>query len=269
MSNEIVGGTVNDIRIDYINGVVSKTFRMGNGMSQDTLVRREAEKTAFRKLGFAPNLLGEDTENIYMSYIDGEKELDTAVRGYPLPVQQKIFRISGNFLADIHNKEHHKVPVDYHAQHMERVYDLLERTQHRLPAHGLDPLAVCDFLQRSYNLQEIDRAGFRFVHGDYWLNNLIGQRVNGSYRLNGIIDWELAGVNTPYEDFAVVKMSIEDAHQDSSKPFWKGYEIEPDRLLQVHYATVKTLDWISGEDPSDTLRTPFYQSKFDMIRENL
>lgn len=264
------GGTVNHIRFDKENGIVYKEFVTGNGVEKQTAHRLTAEWWSMKLMDIAPAAKGMHQAAILMSFIDGEKHLDDDIRGYPECVSASIYRQSGETLKKIHNVVHVKAK-EYHFHHQLKCADLLLRVSPLLQEKGIDAAAVYQSLQKSYHAQEIDRLGLVWTHGDYWLNNFIGKRVNGTFRLNGVIDWELAGLGSPYEDFALVKMSIEDQHEGASEDFWKGYGMKPIPDLQRHFSIVKTMEWMitDGSETNGNYDTPFYQKKLQMIRESL
>lgn len=262
---ELRGGLINKVTLDPGTGLVTKTFQQGNGIEVLPRTRLLAESRSLRTMLVAPDLRGLTRQSITMTFVDGEKQLDEEVKEYSEHRKNSVFNIAGQTLASIHDRVCTSVN-GYSAGHQHRVQSLLNKTGNALKDNGINTEHLAMFLTDSYNEREIERRGLVWTHGDYWLNNVIGTPNNGSFSVNGVIDWELAKLDTPYEDFAVVEMSIEDLHQGSSTPFWIGYGETPDAGLKRHYAIVKTMDWMTQDQNFDT---DFYQTKFDVIKRTL
>jgi len=267
---EIEGGTVNRVTLDERTGIIRKEFALGNGVEVSIAKRLVSEWESMRKIKQTPVAKGILDSVIFMSYVDGEKHLDQAIDSYPVGTAARIYQQAGQSLADIHNVIHMNASR-YHKAHEVKYYDLIRRNEDNLKTVGVSSLALYESLRDSYDKKEIDKQGLAWTHGDYWLNNLIGKRINGHFQLNAIIDWELAGLGSPYEDFAIVKMSIEDQHEQATQSFWKGYGAKPKPELQRHFAIVKTLEWMVSDEEgiSEKFETDFYKPKIAQIRNVL
>lgn len=259
------GGTTNHIYLAG-NEHVKKDFVFGNGVNKSIAQRLVSEYWSMKLVDISPQFAGVEGQSLFMSYIDGENQLDKAIISYPESASFLIYKLAGESLKKIHEVIRIK-SGNYHKRHLKKCLESVSAAQGILLSKGINALSVYESLFHSYSEKEIDKLGLVWTHGDYWLNNLIGRRENGSFRLSGIIDWELAGLGSPYEDFAIVKMSIEDVHPESSSPFWDGYGHKPASDLQRHFAILKTLEWMNAEPEDNDLDSPFYLRKLQMIRE--
>lgn len=266
---ELKGGTLNPIFFHEEKGVVTKGYETGNGVVRDPHTRRLSEIISLKTIRFAPSYLGQTEATIFMSFVNGEKSLDEAVHIFPEPLRYAIFQTAGETLKEIHRTHQKAVPHSYHEAHTRYFCDLVNATKERLNLVGIPFSDLLSFLLQSYDPEEVNKRGIVWTHGDYWLNNLIGEEHAHKFTLNGVIDWELAGYASPYKDFSLVKMSIEDVHEGSSAPFWQGYGSQPQKKLQTHFAIMKTLEWIAGEPKENPLNSSFYEQKFKMIRRAL
>ena len=264
-TKKLTGGHINRVFLLPGNTVV-KWFG-DKGLSRSSRERFVAEWWALKYVDLAPALRWVGNKALYMSFIDGEKSLDDHVDDMPEETQQQIFAKAGELLLCIHKKI--CLPAgDYHSYHRNRFVRLLRRACRVLCEVGFNPLEVYRYLVRSYDREEIQRYGLVLRHGDYWLNNLVG-RVNGRrFEIAGVIDWELSGMGSPYEDFALVQMSMERAHGEVSESFWQGYTLRPDRALQTHFSVVKIIDWLVSEEGRD-FTSPFYQDKLQLIKQTI
>ena len=268
---ELNGGTTNHLTLDTQARVVHKQFVEGNAVSRDPAQRVIAEWWSMKMVGFSPQHKGSLPNGISMGFVEGEKHLQDAVDTYPDHVQQMVYRQAGDTLAQIHSVIHAPVTRTYHENHKQKIYSLLQKNTPALIRKGFDPMALLDYFEQSYDPQEVEKKGLVWTHGDYWLNNFIGQRTNNHFQFNGVIDWELAGMGSPYEDFAIVEMSIEREHPESKVPFWKGYGEAPEPTLQRHFSAVKILDWMAADDPmtNGDYSSSWYQEKFALLRETI
>lgn len=269
MPVELRGGTTNHLLFDSQNKRVLKEFISGNGMIQSLSRRRLAEEWSMKHVLTAPQYLGSDDTYVAMSFVEGEPDIDGQIDQLPEKLQHQIYFESGKALASIHETIKEPLPTTYHAQHIAEIIQLIQTTRSVLTQNGISTMDLIDFMKSSYKRDLIEKVGLRWIHGDYWLRNVIGQLSNGLFKLSGVIDWETAQLNSPYADFAIVEMSIERAHNGLTESFWKGYGREPDRPLQRHYAIAKTMEWITGEGKQEDFTSDFYQTKFAMIRESI
>lgn len=266
---ELKGGTTNRLMFDPLNSVVIKQFASGNGLVQSMETRLQAERWSMQHIPFAPSYKGGGGSTLIMSFVDGEADIDDQIDGLPEHTQHVIYFKAGMVLANTHKTLQLSVPHGYHDVHMRRMSSLICDANYVLYKNRVDVMDLLTFMYDSYHRDEIEKRGFVWNHGDYWLANVIGQRRNGSFDVSSVVDWETAGVKSPYDDFAIVEMSVERMHTGAVDSFWKGYGSKPDRALQRHFSILKTLEWISGEDASNEFQSKFYQDKFLMMRESL
>ena len=267
MTEVIEGGTVNSISRN--NGIVTKHFETRNGIATPPAQRMMAEYFSMKHVGIAPQFKGFTQNGVSMSFIDGEKLLDEAIDSYPEAVRMQIYSQMGQTLAEIHSVIPKIVYPGFHDAHLRRIYDLVDKSRPYTRPIGISTLQLLDGLTATYDAREIEKRGLAWIHGDFWPNNYIGKRVNGRFDFKSVIDWEGAKFTTPYEDFAVVLMSIEQAHSESSAPFWKGYGRQPLQPLQAHFAALKTLEWMGVDEDgqSTNFTSSFYQPKIEILQQ--
>lgn len=264
------GGTVNQVFFDHSTGVVTKSFRTGNGISIHAGQRLTAEVFALSSIPIAPVFLGRNCTSVYMSHLDGEKHLDSAVAVESESTRVNVYQTAGATLSQIHNCCRQPIPSGHFLGHLSAAVKNLDAAAPRLSQYGINTLDVIDYLHNHHArvTQEVNRHGLTWTHGDFWLNNLIGQLKNGVFRLNGVIDWELGKVDTPYVDFAIALLSVEMPHPESSQHLWKSYGLTPDVRTKNFFAVMKVLDWVAA-DPHSGLESDFYQPKIDFIRQEI
>ncbi len=266
---ELEGGTVNSLF--RTNGSITKVFNNRNGINMPSERRRRAEYYSMRNIDVAPKFRGFTSEGITMSYVEGEKYLDGEIDTYPEGVRMGIYKQAGETLAHIHQQLRYPVVPGFHDAHMQRIFKLVHEADPYLRNLSIEPFKLLEALSETYKKDEIERRGLSWIHGDYWLSNYIGRRVNEHFELSSVIDWETAHVASPYEDFAIVLMSVEHAHPESSSPFWSGYGMRPEQSMQKHFAVLKTLEWMPSDEEGQEMHftSSFYQPKIEMIRSIL
>lgn len=262
MSKELKGYT--NHLLQNSDGTIVKFFRDEGVTSRLASVRQQMESSALRGLPFTPQLLSEKEHEIKMTGLAGERDLDVKVDEMPERLQYSVFRSAGALLRFIHDYQKTEMPVCY----VDRlVNDCLLRTNKIggiLRSVSIDPKTLSEYFIRECNRDEIERMGLGITHGDYWLNNIIG-RMNSKFEPSGIIDWEMGGIGSPYNDFAVVSFSIEDAHPFSRKSFWDGYGLNPNLGVKNYFCIRQIVIWLS-EDGEPCLESDFYRNKIKMLR---
>lgn len=266
---ELEGGTVNSLF--RTNGTIIKQFNNRNGINTPATQRMRAEHISMSNIDVAPAFRGFSPQGIAMTYVDGEKYLDQEIDSYPEAVRMSIYKQAGETLAHIHKQLPYPIVPGFHDAHMQRIFKLVHEADPYLRNLNIEPFKLLEGLTETYQQEEIEKRGMSWVHGDYWLSNYIGRRVNEHFELASVIDWETAHVASPYEDFAIVLMSIEHAHPESSLPFWSGYGTHPVQSMQKHFAVLKTLEWMPSDEEGQKTHftTPFYQPKIEMVRSIL
>ena len=202
-----------------------------------------------------------------MTLLDGENHLDAIVDDELESIRVQIYRTAGKSLSVIHRHFQEPATSDVINVHLASAHKNLQDISARLCDKNIPTIDVIEYLQNNKVRvnHEIIRRGLTWTHGDFWLNNLIGRIRGKNFKLTGVIDWELSRIDTPYVDFAIVQMSLEIPHQESSKHFWKGYGSVPDIRTQNYFSVLKTIDWIAA-DPSSDLESDFYTQKLNFLK---
>lgn len=206
---------------------------------------------------------------IEMEYIEGFP-LDDHVRRASEEERARILTQAGSILRHIHQPV--RTQYDAYAALRQRSEQYLTQAAPLLEGEGMDVDELYRMIANSVDLNELQRAGTTRVHRDYWLNNLLydGQNVQG------VIDWELSGIGSPYEDFAVVDLWIAREHGDTDR-FWEGYGGVPDRRTTLAFLLGKCGQFMSTVPPEKYQEEResgggFYTNKVDImhqIREEL
>lgn len=205
-----------------------------------------------------------DDSRIEMEYIDGFP-LDEHVRKASQEERIKIMTQAGLILKHIHQPV--RTQLDAYEALRQRTEHHLMQAAPVLEAEGLDADELFHIVTNSVDRDAVQKMGTTRVHRDYWLNNLLydGQNVQG------VIDWELSGIGSPYEDFAVVDLWIAREHPDSDH-FWEGYGARPDRRTTLAFLLGKCGQFLSTV-PSDKYQEErdtgggFYTDKIDIIHQ--
>ncbi len=262
MSKELQGYT--NHLLQNSDGTIVKFFKDEGVTSRPSWVRQNMESSALRGLPFTPQLLSEKEHEIKMTGLAGERDLDVKVDEMTERLQFSVFRSAGALLRFVHDYQKTVMPVCY----VDRlVNDCLLRTnkiEGILRSVSINPKTLSEYFTRECNRDEIERMGLGIIHGDYWLNNIIG-RVNSKFELSGIIDWEMGGTGSPYNDFAVVAFSIEDTHPFSRRSFWEGYGLNPNPGVKNYFCIRQIVIWLS-EDGDPHLESDFYRNKIQMLK---
>lgn len=266
--SELGGGTVNTVTLDTNTGIVSKSFNNGNGIARSPKHRLQAEIYSLKKIPVAPNFLGCNSTTVHMQHLIGENNLDVVTQNKSESARNNIYRTAGISLAKIHSCNRQVCHEGQVGIHKSMAVNNIIKVNGRLAEKGISTLQVIDYLNGGERRAEgcAKKTGLAWTYGDYWLNNLIGEISRGGFKLNGVIDWELAQVDTPFVDYAVAYLSIERMYPESSKPFWKGYGFTPDEKTKKYFAVMKTLQWIAA-DPQGDLNSDFYKDKIDFIKQ--
>lgn len=261
------GGFNQTVSYEPESHLVIKTFDHEDP-SRPMRLRMLAEIWALQHVPVAPELKGVNERQIYMTFAEGTRSLDAETVEMPERLQFSVFHTAGETLAEVHNRARWDAS-DYHAAHMDRVNGNLEAAAEALIRKGIDPQRVYDYLNYSYQMDEVERHGLVWTHRDFWLNNLIGRPGKDSFELSNVIDWEMAGVGSPYEDFGMVEVAMERRFPDNAHYFWEGYGFNPDPDLKRHFAMARTLEWVAAEPADNDLSSDFYADKLAMIRETI
>lgn len=265
MSKEI-SGYINKIVV-HPHGV-TKYFSDDGVTSRAAIQRQAAEINALTIIPIAPQMHFYERGVVDMQYFDGESALDTKVAHLPEHLQHEVFKTAGSALSFIHDQ--YKSPMT-EAYIQNTIHDLLKWTNglHTTFEYiGLDIGSVCEYIQRGFSYNELKKCGLSVIHGDYWLNNIIGRLTRSSFELTGIIDWEMSGVGSPYEDFGVVELSIESIHPVSKQSFWSGYGLPIHTHTKKYFAVRQILLWMS-EDQHIDFESDFYKPKIEFLKKTI
>lgn len=266
---EFDGGFVNHAAL-HDNGIVIKSFRELDGVSVNQKI--QAEYTALRRVPIAPTFFDQEDNTICMSLVEGEQTLDTQLYSSlatPTILTEEIGYRGGQALASIHNVYRTDLPEGYRDQHFSWIEQQFQLLQSVLERESIDVSKLGLRLVESYDRREMDRQGTVYAHGDYWLNNVIGRIYGNSFTIEGVIDWEKSGIATPYRDYGIVLLNIEQRFPGLSEPFWKGYGAKPVQQSQEHYALLFVLDWIRMGKPDYDFSTSFSQDLLNFLKRNL
>ena len=109
---------------------------------------------------------------------------------------------------------------------------------------------------------EVFSVGTRRVHRDFWPGNVI-ITPQGEIK---VIDWELAGFGSPYEDFAILELwTFPNQGKEVISAFWEGYGQRPNDEVTKAFLQRRLIQFLStykGEDPIG-----FYENKWKLLLE--
>lgn len=266
MSKELIGYT-NKLR-QNADGTITKFFRDDGVTSRPASLRQRSESQILRILPNTPNLVYETANSITMSRVEGESNLDNIITQMPECLQLSAFESVGRTLSYVHGQYRGAVTEEYIRKVIFDSASRVGRITRILDELGIESTLLLNYFCNSLNKNEIMKLGLTITHGDYWLNNIIGQIRNGAFNVSGIVDWEMGGISSPYNDFASVQMSIFDYHQQSKNSFWKGYGFRPDEGTLKYFCLRQIVVWIS-EDGNPNFSSDFYKPKIDLLRRTI
>lgn len=266
MSKELIGYT-NRLQQNP-DGTITKFFVDNGVTSRPARLRQFAESRALQLLSLAPNLLAETTNSIVMTAIDGENGLHTKVPEMPEKLQESVFRAGGTTLRLIHDQHRQRISEKYLPELIQTSVLTVWKIQGILQKLAIDPTSLADYFQSQLNVKEVTRSGLALIHGDYWLNNLIGRTNHNRFEVTGVVDWEMGGIDSPYSDFANVALSINEYYPLADQFFWQGYGSRPDGDTLRYFCLRQILTWLS-EDKQPDFNSDFYRGKIKMLKEIL
>ncbi|MCR4326898.1 MAG: aminoglycoside phosphotransferase family protein [Candidatus Roizmanbacteria bacterium] len=264
---KLEGGYINDVYAQ--DGTVIKQFHGDELLSSSSDRRYRRELWALKRFGgvLAPRLIHNGGTDIEMEYIDG-KPIDDLIRTLDEETKDDLLYQAGEKLRSIH------CPIKISSRQL--VDTLLHRATHYgkkaasvLHMAGIEPSDISSRVAEMVDPSSVRTLGGSTVHRDYWLNNTLYK--NGV--LQCVIDWELSGTGSPYEDFAIVDLWItrEHGHGDA---FWNGYGVKPDRATTNAYLMTKLVDFLSTTVPDHIAAEyeqggGFYSNKLAILKELL
>lgn len=248
---ELTGGFNNQVLLR--NGIVEKHFSTDHSIGQDSLSRLRRERMALTRFGgtIAPHFLGQEGGVMKQEYIHGESAEKLIANGEA----PRVFEDAGRLLRQIH------APVNRHPQYLQEAF--FHRIAKTIPT--AQPILDEEHLDVQFDIDwnQVYALGTTRVHRDFWFVNVI---QNGGPPV--AIDWEFAGVGSPYEDFAVVDFSVFGPHGGRDH-FWRGYGSQPDQQTTDQFVKAKCLEWLGAIDleyykTQDT--SGFYHHITDVLR---
>jgi len=254
MSKELTGGFIN--RVSQDDGTVRKIFTHDElvGIPNIRRKRNETAALSFFDGSIAPKLLEEGETYIIQEFIPGELYERRAKRG------DDVFDEAGKLLAKIHKPYSGNLPIleKYYKKKFEKAV---------LTAHDI-------LIQENISIifdpdwQEVRTCGITCLHKDFWLGNIIGNGDNNPKA----IDWEFAGVGSPYEDFAIVDLWIIREFNAAAHKFWEGYGMIPDSRTVSAFLKLKCIEFLAtttaqayNKEDADG----FYHNKIFILRNLL
>lgn len=251
---KLEGGFINQVFRE--DGVVAKEFGGEELVRKSSESRLRRERHALVRFGgiLAPRFLGFDDKGRLLQefLIGGILEGRAAENDYV---------DSGALLSSIH------VPVassfDYVRVALEKTWDKSRKSAAEiLEYEGLDITVTVDWEKAAI-------IGVTRVHRDFWFGNII--RTNDGVRA---IDWEFAGIGSPYEDLAIVELWIfreyEKALPECREWFTKGYGKEFDQTTVVEFLKAKCVEFLATTSLADYLNEDdggFYHNKVKLLKE--
>lgn len=239
MSVELTGGYINTVRAD--NGFVIKDYV--SSILPNEKLRQAREFFALKRLrGTIAPKVGEIQGTTMSQEFVGGYVLEEAIK------TEQDYYDAGKLLADIHQPVHRS--FEYTRQYYERQY-----AKNADNAVVSPPLLTLDW-------DKVQEMGSTHIHRDYWLGNVI----RNGHRLKAI-DWEFAGIGSPYEDFAIADLWIFREH-GGEDAFWEGYGQTPDKDTIREFLKMKCVEFLSRVTPDEFDQEPedgFYHNKADLL----
>lgn len=263
MSKELKGYT-NKLQ-ENNDGSITKFFSDDGVISRSALIRLNTEKQILKLVPLAPNLISETSNSLTISTIEGERNLDRSVDQMQEGLQLSLFESIGESLAFLHDRYRNSVSENYINSVICDAYLTVKATSRILEQLGIDTELLSLYFCNSINLSEVKKLGVVITHGDYWLNNIIGQVRRNRFTVAGVVDWEMGGIASPYCDFANVYLSIFNYHPLATETFWNGYGFKPDGSTLAYFCAKQIVTWIN-EDKSPDFSSNFYLSKLEFLR---
>ncbi|MBI5613592.1 aminoglycoside phosphotransferase family protein [Candidatus Gottesmanbacteria bacterium] len=263
---EIEGGYINHASLVQV-GVVSKKFSTISTESEKN-TRLKAERFALKNIPLAPAYFGQQNDELFMSFVEGEHRLDSQLRNswnLSYKLRDQMFHSIGDTLQKIHSFRRFSMD-GYHESHDKDISSEILHASDRLTRIFIDPNILLRGMRELYNESEVEKRGLVFTHGDYWLNNIYGKVRENAFVCSGVIDWEFSGVDSPYRDFGMIKMSMEDRFVDAGDAFWAGYGSKPEVGLQTHYAAQIMVKWMISEKEAIDFSSDFYLPKVEFLQ---
>lgn len=277
MATEITleGGFINNVQalLDNGNSTVIKRFTGESltGIPVDQRLRREhVALERFSRFGIAPQPLQvyPNRGHIVMEYVPSTLHLDEHIKTTPEDEKRHILHQAGTLLRQVHQPVNHDTQA-YLTRYTHKTFRALQKTGELLLGEGIDILQIFDVVNTTVRSEEVKRQGTTHIHRDPWLNNFL----YADRQMVGLIDWEFAGIGSPYEDFAVVDLWIT-REQSNSDAFWKGYGQTPERTTLLGFVLAKCVQLLGNTDTEVYMQQKqqgggFYTNKVAIIKDVL
>ncbi|MBI2064873.1 MAG: aminoglycoside phosphotransferase family protein [Candidatus Yanofskybacteria bacterium] len=244
------GGFINNVFLE--DGIVVKVFSNDGLVGMSSYERLERERRALSIFGgtLAPRLISSQGVVLRQEFIEGESYETMARR------REEVFEAAGRILAKIHRFQFpdRTLPPYY----LGRFRRAVEYTRPILELEQISPV-----FEVAWDI--IYEQGVRYVHGDFWLGNIIG-KIGEDPK---VIDWEFSRVGSPYEDFAIVDLWIFREFSGSEHDFWRGYGIRPDQEMINSFLVLKCVEFLATVTLEDYLKEEndgFYHNKITTLK---
>lgn len=247
---KLEGGFINNVYLE--NGLVVKSFENDSLVGISSAERIGNETRALSLFGgtIAPRLISLNGTVLCQEFIEGESYETRARRG------EKVFKEPGVALALIHN--FCTVPWPLHTYYQAKFAKAVNLAGPILKLEELFPEFV-------FPRKIVYEFGSRYIHGDFWLGNLIGKQGEKPT----VIDWEFSGIGSPFEDFAIADLWIFREFPGSSNDFWEGYSKRPDQKTIDSFLVLKCVEFLATTTLENYLleeKNGFYHNKIDVLK---
>lgn len=257
---KLLGGYINEVNLDD-NKIVVKNFAGEELIGVSCLERFKREKLALRRFSqrnhhqpISPNLIGFNSSNLQITqeYIQG-RTLESLLSEKNNQTTPELLSLAGKILRQIHQ------PIRHTSFTLEELYTkkwkkAFEKASKYFNLENIRPIGD------KIDWNEVNRWGTTLIHGDFWGGNII-ITPEGDIK---VIDWELFGIGSPFEDFSIVELWILREH-GGRHHFWKGYGKTPPERLINEFLRMKCLIFLATYKGDDTNR--FYENKLQILKE--
>jgi tRNA A-37 threonylcarbamoyl transferase component Bud32 len=250
---KLEGGLINQVYLD--GGIVIKTFGNDNlvGVSSSRRIRNESDALMIFGGTIAPHLISYKGNVLWQEFIEGEIYESRARRG------ERVFESAGRVLAEIHNA---RIISDISPNHY--------LARFRRAVLGAIPILNLENLSPQFEVSPdiVREWSVRYIHGDFWLGNLIGKDEERPKA----IDWEFSGTGSPFEDFAIVELWIFREFLDSDIDFWRGYGRKPDQETINSFLILRCVEFLATATIEQYLLEEsdgFYHNKVKVLKSLL
>ncbi len=251
---KLEGGFINQVFRE--DGVVAKEF------GGEALVRKSCENR-LRRERHALVRFGGSLAPIFLGFDDDGRLLQEFLPGGVLEGKavEKDYVDSGTLLSSIHSPV--ACSIDYIQNALEKAWDKSRKLAAEIMENeGLELTILVDW-------EKVSKMGATRVHRDFWFGNII--RTNDGVRA---IDWEFAGIGSPYEDLAIVELWIfreyERTQPQCREWFVRGYGKDFDQLTIIEFLKAKCVEFLATTNLAEYLNEDadgFYHNKVKLLKE--